>query len=438
MDLLSRIETRSTLLDNTRLKIAYQLAPTRPQDALRVVESMNTFGARRFRPMPTAAWRWPSLHATENWLARSSTRAFEFDKRPRSVSWSHYGDRGVFAAHVVWQAARIGYPDMGLLIDRALAMRRTEDDGSRQRQYQKNTVFMAALLALVIPHPPPPCWRRCRRAARGSRISAIRALRPAIGIKPGVGQPPAGGRRARGRRLAAARTDPHVDLDACGLDQTLDLLTTPAAERDAVLDRYIRAFRSRPRITDDVPRATLSTMRSRVHASTFLLLIGLVLLLSACAPKASERVEGTVLDAAGKPLDKVRVFNCGDGLAMIETRTATDGHFFLQGFGTGRVWLFAQKEGYRFAAPCPAACASDNRLTLAECREPPKAQAAASEPIPLERQQQLAHRLLEKLWADCSGDNRCYWVTRAMGRIDPELALRWAGGARKNAMNGWR
>lgn len=168
-------------------------------------------------------------------------------------------------------------------------------------------------------------------------------------------------------------------------------------------------------------------MRSRVHASTFLLLIGLVLLLSACAPKASERVEGTVLDAAGKPLDKVRVFNCGDGLAMIETRTATDGHFFLQGFGTGRVWLFAQKEGYRFAALCPAAGASDNRLTLAESREPPKAQAAASEPIPLERQQQLAHRLLEKLWADCSGDNRCYWVTRAMGRIDPELALRWAG-----------
>ena len=168
-------------------------------------------------------------------------------------------------------------------------------------------------------------------------------------------------------------------------------------------------------------------MRRKLRTPALFVLIGSVLLLSACTrQKATEQIEGTVLDAAGKPRDKVRIFNRGDGLPPVETRTAADGHFCLHDFGAGRVWLFVGKEGYRFAAVRPKAGATDVRLTLVESREPPPARAAASEPTPLGEQQRLAHRLLEKLWGGGALGNRCYWLSNAMSRIDPELALRWA------------
>jgi hypothetical protein len=121
----------------------------------------------------------------------------------------------------------------------------------------------------------------------------------------------------------------------------------------------------------DSTRADLgkqSIMRNNLRATTLLILIGSVLPFSACSRQGpSADVEGTMLDAAGKPVDKVR-----DGLPPIETR------------------------------------------------------AAASEPTPLAEQQRRAHRLLEKLWGGGALGNRCYWLSSAMRRIDPELALRWA------------
>ena len=168
-------------------------------------------------------------------------------------------------------------------------------------------------------------------------------------------------------------------------------------------------------------------MRRQFRAPALLVLIGSVLLLSACTrQKATEKIEGTVLDAAGKPLEKVRVFNSGDSLPSIETYSAANGRFCLRDFGTGRVWLFAVKEGYRFAAVRPKAGATDVRLALVASREPPPARAAASEPTPLGEQQRLAHRMLERLWGGGALGNRCYWLSSAMSRIDPELAVRWA------------
>jgi len=244
LELLSRLETRSTLPDNTRLKIAYQLAANRPQDALRVVESMNTFGAQKIQ---AEAYGWLAVAIAPRdrklaWSLIDKSFAIYNSNAEQMRSWTYYGGSGTFAAHVITQASRIGYPDIGLLIDRALAMRPTEGDGSRLRQYQKNTIFMAGVLALVDPasatalletvsprcdgfkefgHPGPEVYDWYQAWALADLPQAAGTLE---------------------RRLEAARTDPHVDLDNCGLDQTLDLLTTPAADRVAVLDRYVCAF----------------------------------------------------------------------------------------------------------------------------------------------------------------------------------------------------
>ena len=62
------------------------------------------------------------------------------------------------------------------------------------------------------------------------------------------------------------------------------------------------------------------------------------------------RVEGKAIDSTGKPLADVRVFNSSDGVAPMETQTNSEGVFRLDGFRKGPVFVFAEKDGYRFVA----------------------------------------------------------------------------------------
>ena len=81
-----------------------------------------------------------------------------------------------------------------------------------------------------------------------------------------------------------------------------------------------------------------------------LILTGIAILLPACRrQQAGEKVEGTVLDAAGKAVAEARVFNCGDGPAPIETHTDKFGRFRLEGLNRGPIYVFAEKADYRFA-----------------------------------------------------------------------------------------
>jgi hypothetical protein len=246
LKVVSRLNTSSTLPDNTRLKIAYRLAATRPQDALRVVESMNTFGAKKIQA--DAYGQLAVVIAPRDrrlaWSLVDKSFAIYETNAQEMRGWSYYGGPGAFAAHVVTLAHRIGYPDMGLLIDRAVAMH-PADDEDRPRESQRSATFIAGMLALVDPETgkelletvAPRCdalkdfgypgveataWHQAWALADLAQLTSV-----------------------WDRRLEAARTNPRIDPAANGLDGTLDLLTTPQADRIYVLDRYVRAF-SRP------------------------------------------------------------------------------------------------------------------------------------------------------------------------------------------------
>lgn len=246
LEILSKVDKRSTLADNTRLKIAYHLAPDRLQDALRVVESMDTHGAKKigaeayirlgeriFPSNPQMAWS----------LLEKSMAIYE-NNASEMGSWLYYGDRGTFAAFLVAQAARQGCPETGEFIDQALAMRPTDDDGSRTRETQKNVVAMAKYLALVDPatakHLLESVSPRCESLTEfgfpgieshgWSQAWALADLPQLTAMLE--------------RRLDAATKDPEVNLDNCGLDEILELLTTPSEKRIPVLDRRTRSFLS--------------------------------------------------------------------------------------------------------------------------------------------------------------------------------------------------
>ena len=141
LELVNRLEKQSNQRDNTRMAIAYQLAPTRLKDALRVVDSMDTYAAAKTK---AEAYGWlaaavaPQDRQTACSLIDNSISLFEKNAQEMQ-GWSSSGGRGAYAARVVAQANAIGYPDMGSLIDRVLAMRPLADEVSSPRALQKPT-----------------------------------------------------------------------------------------------------------------------------------------------------------------------------------------------------------------------------------------------------------------------------------------------------------
>ncbi len=154
--------------------------------------------------------------------------------------------------------------------------------------------------------------------------------------------------------------------------------------------------------------------------------IAILLFLAYRQQKAWEKVEGTVVDSAGKPVADVRVFNTGDGPKPVEAYTDASGRFCLQALTSGPVYVFADKTGYRFAGVRTTAGATGVVIKLLRQAEPAPQRAVASESMPLDQRQKHARKMLEKLWAEDSRSKQYYWVTMAMSRIDPELALRWS------------
>ncbi|MBN1908314.1 MAG: carboxypeptidase regulatory-like domain-containing protein, partial [Pirellulales bacterium] len=90
-------------------------------------------------------------------------------------------------------------------------------------------------------------------------------------------------------------------------------------------------------------------------------------------------VQGKVLDSSGKPLAGARVFNVGDGAEPLETVSDTAGAFRLTGFRKGTVYVFAEKDGYRFAGARTFSGATDAVVTMPRNEESmPKRPAPAA------------------------------------------------------------
>ncbi len=141
-------------------------------------------------------------------------------------------------------------------------------------------------------------------------------------------------------------------------------------------------------------------------------------------PAVSGVVEGQVVDSAGKPLGNVRVFNSGDGIALIETTSDSLGHFHLQGFRTGPVYVFAEKVGCRFTGARTTSGATGVRLKLLRSDEP--APKWSAQPLSEDVQREAAHTLLEKLWASDPANYRRWACTKW-----PRSIVRWPNGGPK-------
>jgi protocatechuate 3,4-dioxygenase beta subunit len=154
LQIVGRLDKNSTQRDNTRMQIAYNLAPTRPQDALRVIEGMDAYGATKIKA-EAYGWMATAVASRNPQLARSLIEkgmAVYWQRADEFRSWSNYGGRSGFAAFLTVQAKEIGYPELGLLVNRVLAMRPVSDSWSSPQDIRQTSILTARLLALVDPH----------------------------------------------------------------------------------------------------------------------------------------------------------------------------------------------------------------------------------------------------------------------------------------------
>ncbi|MBO0700864.1 MAG: carboxypeptidase regulatory-like domain-containing protein, partial [Zavarzinella sp.] len=135
-------------------------------------------------------------------------------------------------------------------------------------------------------------------------------------------------------------------------------------------------------------------------------------------------VRGTVVGTDGKPVAGVNVFNRGDGPGAMSTTTGADGTFMLKGFFDAPGFVFAKKDGYRFAFAPVRPGGEAVTVTLRTTAEPPA-------PVPgMEAHeaalQKFTRWLLERLWAErehLGGYERN--VFSGMARFDPDTARKW-------------
>jgi protocatechuate 3,4-dioxygenase beta subunit len=240
--IIARLETNSTLPDNARLQIAYELAPTRADDALRVVELMNSHGATKTK---AEAYGWVAVAVAprDRRLARSlidkGIAAFEDPKAEQEFrSWSNYGGRPVFAAHLVVQAQQVGYPDMAGLISRVLAMRPSDKDVWHAREIQETTIRMAKILALVDPWLAKELLESV--VAKGKSAQGINAVMADSNLLQAWAM--ADIDYAADVIESWARPSRSESFWTNYLIQTFELLTTPPAERAEPLLRYQGGF----------------------------------------------------------------------------------------------------------------------------------------------------------------------------------------------------
>jgi hypothetical protein len=141
-------------------------------------------------------------------------------------------------------------------------------------------------------------------------------------------------------------------------------------------------------------------------------------------------IAGTARSTDGKPIADVDVFNRGDGLQPVSTRTDAAGRFRLDGLYPGVKYAFARKVGYRFAGVRVGGDATDATITLRRADESPpewKPGVTAS----FEDQRAFAKRALTQVWERFGkvgdiGNSGAFVCLLDMARIDPELALKWS------------
>lgn len=131
-------------------------------------------------------------------------------------------------------------------------------------------------------------------------------------------------------------------------------------------------------------------------------------------------VAGQVLDRQQRPIEGAAVFHVGDSPGKIETKTDPDGRFRLPGVPEGRVFVFAEKPGYRFTGKL----LTDDRdaaIVLSRIDEAIEPLKSLPPLLPHDEELALARRVIERALdaAKLGTPEQKKWALRALAELDP-------------------
>ncbi|MCP3914834.1 MAG: hypothetical protein GY711_04640 [bacterium] len=138
--------------------------------------------------------------------------------------------------------------------------------------------------------------------------------------------------------------------------------------------------------------------------------------------QAARSVSGRVVDPYGKPVAGARVASRPGLLAAVETTTAADGTFTLDGVAPGGGFLFCEDAHGNFDGIYDAG-GGELEWTFGETIDLPEAPRASAR-TPRARELEIAHEILKVgLARALEGDGRPYRVLSAMAWVDPSFVL---------------
>jgi hypothetical protein len=142
--------------------------------------------------------------------------------------------------------------------------------------------------------------------------------------------------------------------------------------------------------------------------------------------RAGRVVAGRVVDAAGLPVPGVRVFT-GDAPRPVSASTDANGKFRLGKLYARPVYIFGQKEGFRFTGVRVLSGISEVTVKLLRPSEAPTGKSRPGE-TSLAEQQQIARKLLGELWSLPAEMRRplSFQLVASKTRLDPAVGLAWA------------
>jgi len=141
-------------------------------------------------------------------------------------------------------------------------------------------------------------------------------------------------------------------------------------------------------------------------------------------------LSGRVLDSTGNPVAAAHVWNPGDASQRIQTKSAVNGAFKLDGLRDGYAYAFAEKDGFRLAGARARAGTKGLVLTLyREDEKPPVSPVSPPRDLDRAQSQELARKLLDLGLAQVAAENdekaqqgRRAELAGLMARIDPVRA----------------
>jgi hypothetical protein len=233
---------RSVYTRFIKLRIAYRLAPSRPGDAMRVVESIEERESP-YGPMKAQAYGWlaTAVAPRDKALACSLVDrglALALAKRSEDRLSVATDTNGLQAALLAVLAGQIGYPDMESVTHRVLAARPTSRPETSAAAVAHRSVGMASILALADPEAARHILQGIEARGGASGFGDLGTSKERW-FKAWILADPRHALELADQELAAAKGKPSGAIARSGLPEMADVLTIPPPERLKYLVRNI-------------------------------------------------------------------------------------------------------------------------------------------------------------------------------------------------------